>query len=78
MAPILRNWCCPVCNDKAKPVDMHRKLKEFITLLKFICPGCSKNFQYESAIAHIKNCEAALKAIQDGRSEKVDHMAVMR
>jgi hypothetical protein len=62
---------------KSRPEEMHRKLKDFITLLRFICPGCSKGFQYESAVNHIKECELALKAIAEGRKERVDHKAVM-
>jgi hypothetical protein len=46
---------------------MHRKLKEFITLLKFNCPGCSENMMYEPMLKHIESCEQAARVQAEGR-----------
>jgi len=62
-------WMCPMCRERQAPVDIHRRLKEFLQLLKFNCPGCSESMMYEMMIKHIVNCEAALKVQQDGRKE---------
>jgi len=59
---------------------MHRKLKEFITLLKFNCPGCSENMMYEPMLKHMESCELALKVLAEGRSKddkaKINHLKV--
>ena len=60
-------WKCPVCQERGCPIDMHRKLKDFITLLKFNCPGCSKNMNYESMLKHVETCEEAMKVQKEGR-----------
>lgn len=77
----VKGWKCPQCSERSMPVDMHRKLKEFITLLKFNCPGCSENMMYEPMLKHIENCEAAKKVQADGRDQhdvqKVDHAKVL-
>ncbi len=76
-----KGWRCPACNEKKSPGPMHRKLKEFITLLKFNCPGCSENMMYEPMLNHMESCELALKVLAEGRPNqdkgKVDHAKVL-
>lgn len=62
------------------PVDLHRRLKDFLELLKFNCPGCSENLMYNQMLEHLKTCEEAKKVAKEGRSKeetKKDHAAIM-
>ena len=62
------------------PVDLHRRIKDFLELLKFNCPGCSEVFMYQQMYEHVKTCEDAVKIYKEGRAtagEKKDHQAVM-
>lgn len=62
------------------PVELHRRIKDFLELLKFHCPGCSEMFMYQEMYEHVKTCEEAIKIYKEGRGtegEKKDHNAVM-
>lgn len=65
-----RPWGCPICQTRSEPVDMHRRLKDFVQLLKFVCPGCSESLMYQQMLEHIKTCEEAKNAIKEGRTQK--------
>jgi uncharacterized protein (DUF983 family) len=60
---------CVVCHNGQHPItiDLHRKLKDFIELLKFVCPGCSEGYMYNEIQKHMSECEEAIKVKADGR-----------
>ena len=47
---------------------MHRKLKEFIGLLRIVCPGCGEGFQYSHIFDHMAQCEEAARVKEEGRT----------
>jgi len=62
------------------PIDLHRRIKDFLEILKFNCPGCSETFMYSQMNEHVKTCDEAIKVYKNGREtagEKKDHQAVM-
>lgn len=46
---------------------MHRKLKDFIELIKLICPGCNEGYMYNEINSHMEKCEDAIKVKAEGR-----------
>jgi hypothetical protein len=47
------SWQCPICREKKSPEDLHRKLKDFLLYLKFMCPGCSEALMYNQMLIHL-------------------------
>ena len=55
------SWSCPNCGERQAPVDVNRKLRQFMELLKIVCPGCKEGFMYTQIVDHIEKCDEALK-----------------
>mmetsp|Transcript_1064 Transcript_1064/g.1974 ORF Transcript_1064/g.1974 Transcript_1064/m.1974 type:complete len:103 (+) Transcript_1064:71-379(+) len=49
-------WSCSECKNKVKPSKIHRKVKDFMSQLQFLCPGCSEELLFDKAYDHVDNC----------------------
>jgi hypothetical protein len=62
----VRSWRCNECGESKAPVDLHKRVRDFIEMLRFICPACNEEMMYKQMMEHIQNCEAASEYAKTG------------
>ena len=63
------------CGSMARPVEMHRSVKEILELMMINCPGCGKKMRYEAAFEHISQCDKITAEMKKSRDDLVNSVA---
>ena len=57
----IRSWRCNECGEGKAPVDLHKRVRDFIELLRLVCPGCNEEMMYKQMFDHLNSCEGVLE-----------------
>lgn len=64
----IRSWRCNECGDGKAPLELHKRVRDMVELLRLICPGCNEEMMYKQMFEHIKNCDGVIEISKNGRT----------